>query len=87
MAFDLSEGKKSSRQELVADIIISTDAAVKNSKMYGQPLSRELALYIIHGILHILGFDDHGTKKTNQMRKKEQELLKFLGSKTKTVVW
>jgi len=30
-------------------------------------------LYVAHGVLHILGFDDHGKAKTSLMRKKERE--------------
>ena len=92
LAFDLSDNavsrQKSQRKPkiVVGDIIISTDAALKNAKTYETALSREITLYVIHGILHLLGFDDHSPRDIKKMRKKEQELLDYLGIKIKTVV-
>lgn len=65
---------------LRGDIIISTDAAGKNAGVYGTSVARELALYMIHGVLHLLGYDDHGPADIQRMRRKEEELLEYLGS-------
>ena len=43
-------------------------------------LEEEIGLYVIHGILHLLGFDDRTSKDAQKMRKKEKELLEFLGT-------
>jgi len=37
-----------------------------------------LILYILHGILHLSGYDDHGAHDIKRMRRKERELLSFL---------
>jgi len=60
------------------DIAISVDTAGRNAKRFGTDIKGELKLYIIHGILHLSGYDDTspGTRKT--MRKKERELLEIL---------
>ncbi len=71
---------------LAGDVIVSTDAAIKNSRIYATTLSRELALYVIHGILHLMGYDDHKTQDVKEMRKKEQEILAYLGVKAEKIV-
>ncbi len=40
---------------------------------------------MVHGILHLLGFDDHRPKDIVQMRKKEQALLDYLGATTEKI--
>jgi probable rRNA maturation factor len=67
MAFDLSAEKN----KICADIIISCDTAVKNARIFKTSPQRELKLYVVHGILHILGYDDHTPSQKALMRKKE----------------
>ena len=78
LAFNLGERSFTAKGILSGEIIISTDAARQNARTYKTSLEKELALYVIHGILHLLGYDDHGKAKTRLMRKKEAELLRFL---------
>lgn len=84
LAFDSSEGGRA--KQIAGDIIISTDAVLKNAKVYETTPVRELALYVIHGILHLLGFDDHKPQDIKRMRKKEQELLEYLGAKINKIL-
>ena len=92
LAFDLADQgpqKRKSRQNrrnIVGDIIISTDAALNNAKSYQTTLSEELTLYIVHGILHLLGFDDHKPEDRKKMRKREGELLTYVQAKIKGIV-
>ncbi len=91
LAFDLKgNGVPSKKRRKVSpvlgDIVISTDAAIQNANDYKSPLAREVVLYIIHGILHLLGYDDHSPRETKRMRKKEQELLGFLGKRINKVI-
>jgi len=60
---------------LIGDIFISTDAAIANMKRYNTSLGKELLLYIIHGILHLLGYDDKDPLHAKKMRNREDELL------------
>lgn len=71
LSFDISAPHKP--KSLSADIIISADEAVKNSKIYATSPSYELNLYAAHGILHLLGYDDHTRKDSMLMRKKERK--------------
>ena len=88
LAFDMSEegafDKKSAF--LIGDIMISTDAAIQNAKTFKTSVKHEIVLYVIHGILHLLGFDDHNTKDIKKMRNREQELLKKVKSKIDRVL-
>jgi len=73
LAFDLSNAKDG----YLSDIFISTDAAVYNSRNFKTTPLYESYLYVIHGILHILGYDDRTAKDRALMRKKEKEYLKW----------
>ena len=57
------------------EIIICPSVALANAKIHKNTLERELLLYVIHGLLHLAGYDDHKPKDIALMRKKEQELL------------
>lgn len=64
--------------KVIGDIVISTDAAKQNSQKFKTTEQHELVLYIVHGILHLLGYDDHEAADIRRMRIKEQEVLSHL---------
>ena len=74
LAFDLSGS--GTKNNLCADLIISADTAAKNAIIYGTSTQLELCLYAIHGVLHLLGYDDRTLKDSNLMRKKECQYIK-----------
>ena len=83
LAFDLSSAAFSrSRQkrikEIEGEIVISTPAAIRNARIFETSPNRELALYVVHGILHLLGYDDHRPLDIKRMRAKEEELMKLV---------
>lgn len=84
LAFDLMDKRKKS--ELMGDIFISTDAVIKQSKIFDTTLSYEFVLYIVHGILHLLGYDDHSPKDIKRMRAKEAKVLKFVKNEINRVI-
>lgn len=57
------------------DIAISSDMAFRNAAVFGTTFREEIALYVIHGILHLAGYDDTTTSGREKMRRKEDELL------------
>jgi len=57
------------------ELIISVARAVAQARAYRTTPSRELALYIIHGILHLQGFDDLQPVPRRRMRAAERRLL------------
>jgi len=71
LAFQLDE---------TAEIVISVDAArgcVK--KGLAATVSEEIKRYIIHGMLHLAGYNDHKPKEQARMFKKQEKLLNELG--------
>lgn len=60
------------------DIIISAETAARNSRGFGSTLADELKLYMIHGILHLSGYDDTTSPKRETMRIMEERVLKRL---------
>lgn len=60
------------------EILISGDTALTNAKRFGTSLGRELRLYIVHGLLHLQGFDDRDDKNARRMRAAEKKVLRGL---------
>ena len=58
------------------EILISADMARHNAFRYHQPLERELALYVLHGLLHLAGFDDQARADAARMRRMQTRLLR-----------
>lgn len=57
------------------DIFISIDTVLENALEYKVSFDDELKRVMIHGILHLLGFDDHAEEDRIIMRQKENEAL------------
>lgn len=57
------------------DLFISIDSVRDNSEHYGVTFENELDRVMIHGILHLLGYDDHSDGEIAEMRGKEDESL------------
>lgn len=66
------------KANLLGDVVISVDTAKRNSFIYHSTLDEELILYIIHGILHLSGYDDATARDRRVMEKKQRELLKYV---------
>lgn len=58
------------------EIIICPAMAVINARRYQTTIKHELLLYVIHGLLHVAGYDDRTTTDRERMAAKEAELLK-----------
>jgi len=59
----------------LGEVIISYPQAVEQAKEQGHSVDKELALLIIHGMLHLLGYDHEKPEEEAKMRAKEKELL------------
>lgn len=57
------------------DIVASADTATREAPKYGWTAADELLLYVIHGALHLAGFDDLEPSKKKAMRAAEQKVL------------
>jgi probable rRNA maturation factor len=57
------------------ELIISADRALEHARRYRTTPARELALYVVHGILHLHGYDDRTARQRARMRAAERRLL------------
>ena len=60
------------------DVCVSVDTALAYAKKHGLPFAEELLRYVIHGWLHLAGYDDLQPKKKRRMRAAEDRALKLL---------
>ena len=61
------------------DMVVSVERAERESATLGHAFEAELALYIVHGILHVSGYDDTTDAARVRMREAEREVLATLG--------
>jgi len=57
------------------EIFISVETARGHARMFGNSLMRELQLYIIHGLLHLHGFDDRTQAEASKMKRAQEKIL------------
>ncbi len=70
ITFDYCEGDR-----LSGDLFISIDSVRENASFYGVEFSTELNRVIVHGLLHLIGYDDHSEDDIAVMRAKEYYYL------------
>ena len=63
---------------LSSEFCISIDRIKENAMTFGRSYESELHRVIIHGVLHLIGFDDHTEQDSKVMREKEEEALRLL---------
>jgi probable rRNA maturation factor len=63
------------------DVILSMPIAEQQAREAGHPLRDELTLLIVHGVLHLLGFDHSGEDDRHKMWSIQDEILSQLGCK------
>ncbi|MGM0419918.1 MAG: rRNA maturation RNase YbeY [Bacillota bacterium] len=66
-------------EELLGEVIISLPVAKVQAEEYNHSLKREICFLIVHGILHILGYDHIEKKDREKMRKLENEIMEEAG--------
>lgn len=76
LTFDLAEPNGSM---IEGDIVLCLDEAQRQADYHGHPVRHELLLYAVHGLLHLLGEDDHDPEDFRRMHHREDQLLQALG--------
>ena len=71
ITFDLGE-----KDQIVADIYISADRARENAKHFKVSFHSEIVRLLIHGALHLSGFNDKNSRDYQRMKKLEMTYLK-----------
>lgn len=77
ITFDYSKGNL-----LFGDVYVSTDRVQENAKTYNSSFNKELFRVIIHGVLHLCGFNDKTKKEKTLIRSKENEALSTIDWKS-----
>ena len=77
ITFDYVEGNV-----LSGDLFISIDSVRENASFYGAEFPTELRRVMVHGLLHLIGYDDHTPEEQKEMRSKEDYYLSLRGSVT-----
>ena len=62
-----------------ADIAICADEAARRAAEFGHSIESELLLYLLHGVLHCMGFDDHDDGAYERMHAEEDRILQAIG--------
>ena len=81
ITFDLSAGAGGPPLAgvVAGDIVVSTETARRMARSVGWTPRLELAYYIVHGLLHLTGYDDHSAADRRQMRARERAVMKACG--------
>ena len=75
LAFPLNDGN----DRCVGEVVVSASRAAAEAVARGIPAEDELALYVVHGVLHLRGYDDHAPKARRDMYARERETLRAAG--------
>ena len=66
---------------LEGEVVVSAQTALRTAPRYGWPPHDELLLYVVHGMLHLVGHDDASPALRAEMQKREAAILEKLGIK------
>jgi probable rRNA maturation factor len=64
---------------LEGELVIGVEVGIEQAAERGHDVLTELTLYVIHGLLHLCGYDDHSERDRAAMREREQHYLQKLG--------
>jgi probable rRNA maturation factor len=76
--YSRSNKKQGCYKEYLGDVLICPSLALKNAKFYNKDFCSELTLYIIHGILHLLGYEDTTRRLARTMQQKEKGVFEII---------
>ena len=79
LSFPASETDPETGAHYLGDILISIPRAEEQSQSGGHPLEAELQLLVVHGVLHLLGYDHAEAGEKAKMWKAQSEILEALG--------
>lgn len=77
LSFSQNEGKAQIETKHLGDLVISLETCARQAREFGVSFLEELNRLLIHGLLHLLGYDHENVSKieAQKMRSKEAELL------------
>ena len=78
--YEADEAIDDEEEILFGDIVISLERAQEQAMEYGHSLKREVMYLLVHGLLHLAGYDHMSEEDKKQMREKEEKLLAEIGA-------
>lgn len=83
LSFAFNEGEEDAVKvpgmpEMLGDVIVSLDTAARQAEANGKTVQEEIALLLVHGTLHLLGYDHDTPEKEAVMWKRQDEALRAL---------
>lgn len=80
LSFALNEGSDLDlHPEMLGDIVVSMETAARQAAESGRPMEKELSWLLVHGALHLLGYDhERSQKEAAAMRELEKRILDHL---------
>ncbi len=78
LAFPMEPERDDSAEPALGDVVISVERAREQARQFRHPLRRELALLAIHGVLHLLGYEDETEAGASAMWSRQKSLLEHL---------
>ena len=80
LTFDLAHDQPADTSKVLdADLFVCADEAQRQAQTRNHDTKHELLLYIVHGVLHCLGYDDHTEEDYQAMHAREDQLLNAAG--------
>jgi probable rRNA maturation factor len=76
LSFPLSD---SGAKKLAGELVIGAEVALAQARDLGHEVDAELSLYVIHGLLHLCGYNDKAAQDAKEMRARERHYLQILG--------
>lgn len=64
-----------SGRHLEGELVVSTETAIREASSHGWTAADELLLYVVHGLLHVCGYDDLTDENRPAMRLRERQIL------------
>jgi probable rRNA maturation factor len=74
-ANSLRELKREGKLDVLGDVVICPEIAAEYARLYRTTTKYELALYLVHGILHLLGYKDTTARQRALMEKEQERIL------------
>jgi probable rRNA maturation factor len=79
ITFDLRQPGSTAGRRIDAELYVCLDEARRQARARAIPVEHELLLYMVHGLLHLLGYDDHDPAGHRRMHRREDAILRRLG--------
>lgn len=79
LSFSLLEGENPERSgNLLGDVVVGLEVAARQARRAHRGLDREIAHLLIHGTLHLLGYDHQSDEEAREMRREERRLWRAI---------